>query len=182
MKKSKPHRTTCWRPKLEPELVPQPLWGISACNLLRPQSRWRAIRSIALERAGHRCEACTEISTPLYCHEQWLYDIRKSKVTLTGFRIVCKNCNRVVHIGLAYRRGELPEALSQLARVNAISEAQAKQMYARASVIWRSRSRKDWKVNVKPQILKLFPQLDVLVGIDTSTFASSWNKVPTIQL
>jgi hypothetical protein len=126
--------------KLKLELVPEPLWGISACKLVRPSSLWRAIRGDVLERAGHRCQACREITPPLYCHEQWRYEDGKGKAILTGFRIVCQKCNRAVHTGWAHSRGELPEALAQLGRVNNITEAEATRMFERASATRAKRS------------------------------------------
>ncbi len=171
------------RARLKPELVPQPLWGINACKLLRPQSLWRSIRSDELERAGQRCEACTGITHPLYCHERWRYDDRKKEAVLTGFRVVCKNCNRAVHMGLARSRGELPEALAQLARVNAITEAEANRMFERASATWEKRSLRHWRVTVRPRLLKAFPQLRVLVGLNTRSAAALPSEaVPTIRL
>jgi len=168
--------------KLKPELVPEPLWEISACRLLRPPSLWRAIRSDVLERAGHRCQTCTETTPPLYCHEQWRYEDAKCKAILTGFRIVCQKCNRAVHMGLAHSRGELPEALAQLGRVNAITEAEATRMFERASATWEKRSLKNWRVNVRPRLLKAFPQLRLLVGIDTRSAVLSRHSIPTIRL
>lgn len=179
---AKKSRLSRRRAKLKPELVPQPLWGINACKLLRPQSLWRSIRNDELERAGQCCEACKGITPPLYCHEQWRYDDRKRRAILMGFQIVCKNCNRAVHIGLAHHRGELPEALAHLARVNAITEVAANRMFARASATWEKRSLKHWRVTVRPRLLKAFPQLRVLVGIDTRFVALSINAVPTIRL
>jgi hypothetical protein len=168
--------------KLKPELVPEPLWGISACSLLRPQSLWRAIRSDVLERAGHRCQTCRETTPPLYCHEQWRYEDGKGAAILTGFRIVCQKCNRAVHMGLAHSRGELPEALAQLRRVNAITEAEATRMFERASATWEKRSLKNWRVIVRPRLLKAFPQLCVLVGIDRRSAVLSRHSIPTIRL
>jgi len=179
---AKASRLSRRRAKLKPELVPQPLWGINACKLLRPQSLWRCIRSAELERAGQRCEACTEITAPLYCHEQWRYDDRRRKAILTGFRIVCKKCNRAVHMGLAHSHGELPAALAHLARVNSITEAEANRMFERASATWERRSLKNWRVTVRPRLLKAFPQLRVLVGIDAHSAALSSDAVPTIRL
>ena len=169
-------------PKLKPELVPEPLWGITACKLLCPQSSWRSIRSDVLERVGHHCEACGENTPPLYCHEQWRYDDRRAKAILMAFRIVCQNCNRSIHMGLAHNHGELPEAVAQLARVDAITEAEANRMFERASKIWERRSRKNWRVIVRPGLLKAYPQLCVLDGIDTRSAALSSDAVPTIQL
>jgi len=161
------------RMKLTPEMVPEPLWGISACRRVRPQSLWRSIRSCEIDRAGHRCEVCEETTPPLYCHEQWHYDDRKARATLIGFRVICQDCNYAVHIGLAYNRGKGPEALAQLTRVNSISDLEANQMVERATATWEKRSRKNWRLSVSPRLLRAFPQLRVLLGVDTRSNDSS---------
>jgi len=153
--------------KLQPELVPQPLWGLSACKLLRGLAPWKQIRFAELERAGHRCETCGATSHPLFCHEQWQYDDQKSVATLTAFHLACADCNLVLHMGLAHLRGEFTQALAQLCRVNQIAEESAKQIFANARSIWRKRSRKHWRVGVVPELLQTYPQLKVLVGLDT---------------
>jgi hypothetical protein len=164
------------RMKLTPEMVPQPLWGINACKRVRPQSLWRSIRSRQIDRAGGCCEVCEETTPPPYCHEQWHYDDRKSRATLTGFQVLCQNCNGAVHIALAYNRRKGAEALAQLARVNSISELEVNQIAERATATWEKRSQKNWRLSVKPRLLRAFPQLRVLVGIDirsNSSYSSS---------
>ncbi len=85
-------------------------------------------------------------------------------------------------MGLAHNHGELCETLAQLARVDAITEAEANRMFERASEAWERRSRKNWRVTVRPGLLKAYPQLCVLDGIDTRSAALSNEAVPTIRL
>jgi hypothetical protein len=80
-------------------------------------------------------------------------------------------------MGLAHAQGELSEALAQLGRVNAITEVKANRMFERASAMWGKRSRKHWRVTVSTRLLKTFPQLRVLVGIDTRSAALSTFRI-----
>ena len=85
------------RPKLIPQLVPEPLPRFSANRLLRP-SRWAAIRSDALAPAGNRCSVCLrEQDKGLICHEVWLYDDEAGLATLLQLAILCPACNFVHH-------------------------------------------------------------------------------------
>ncbi len=153
--------------KLRPELVPQPLWGVSACKLLNGRAPWKAIRIAELSRAGHRCETCTSSSVPLFCHEQWKYDDHKAITTLTGFHIACSDCNLALHMGIAHLRGEFDKALTQLCQVNKITEEEANRLFNNARAVWKRRSEKHWRVGVVPRLLVSYPQLKVLVGLDT---------------
>ncbi len=48
---------------LEPELIPEPLWNVSAASLLGRKSKaWRDIRSAALAAADDTCSACGEVA------------------------------------------------------------------------------------------------------------------------
>jgi hypothetical protein len=64
--------------RLDPELIPEPLWAISAARLLGRKSKtWRQIRSSALESADDTCSACREVSRGgkgMVCDELWSYD------------------------------------------------------------------------------------------------------------
>lgn len=166
--------------KLRPELVPQPLWGVTACRLLRARAPWKAIRNATLKAAGDRCSICGHTSPPLFCHEQWRHNDKNGVVTLVGFQIVCQGCNRAVHIGLAGARGELAEAIGQLRRVNRMAEQEANRMVDRATATWERRSSKHWRVFVAPRLLKTFPQLRVLEGVDTRSVAWSRDGIVSV--
>ena len=147
---------------LYPELVPRPLWGISAYRLLRRRAPWKRIRNATLEEAGRRCSVCGETTPPLFCHERWCYNDKKGVALLEGFAIVCRDCNRAIHIGLAGVLGEHEAAIAHLCRVNRITEAEANVMVKRALTIWDNRSGKNWRVVVATTLLKIYPQLGVL--------------------
>lgn len=63
--------------RLMPELVPRPLWGISAYRLLGRGKAWRAIRQATLEAGGQECSICRSTESGLTCHERWSYDDRR---------------------------------------------------------------------------------------------------------
>jgi hypothetical protein len=45
--------------RLVPELIPEPLWDLSAARLLERKSKsWRSLRADALVAAENRCYAC----------------------------------------------------------------------------------------------------------------------------
>jgi len=159
--------------KLCPELVPKPLWGVSAFRLLKRGAAWKRIRADTLATAGDGCAICGATPQPapaptvrLYCHEVWHYDDRKALATLTGFQMLCTGCNAVAHMGRAAMVGYLDEALAHLARVNRISEAVARTIFDRAMETWRERNRKAWSTAVSAALLTAYPQLQVLMGQD----------------
>src|SRR5580704_3671740 len=90
--------------KLVPELVPRPLWGISAPRVLKKSTAWRAIRLETFAEAGNKCEFCNT-GTQLECHDKWKYDDKKCVATLIGFESRCKACHFATHIGRAMTLG-----------------------------------------------------------------------------
>lgn len=148
--------------KLEPELVPQPLWGISAARLLHGRVAWKRIRNATLDAAGYQCSVCGDGGQQLHCNEQWCYDDGKAAARLVGFQIVCVRCHSVIHMGRSAKVGYLDDALAHWCRVDGISEVEARRMFERAIAVWRERSRKRWHVEVAPELLAIFPELGVL--------------------
>jgi hypothetical protein len=145
--------------KLQPELVPGPLWGRSAYRKLGRGKEWRSIRQDALQASGSRCEACGVSTPPLFCHEKWDYNDRTGTATLVGFEILCDPCNWATHIGLAGVRGHSQEARAQLARVNHMTPEEVEALIERATGDWKRRSQMRWKVAVKHRLLGAYPQL-----------------------
>lgn len=157
--------------KLRPELVPKPLWGKNARDLLKGGADWKRIRADALRESGDRCSICGAKEAPpgfrdprLYCHEVWRYDDRKGVATLCGFRMICAGCNSVVHIGRTREVGDVDPALAHLARVNGISAEAARSIDREAHEVWKARSRRQWTVAVTPSLLRRYPALRPLVG------------------
>lgn len=154
--------------KLAPELIPEPLWNISAARLLGRRSKaWREIRSNALQAADNTCSACGEM-TPggkfMVCDELWSYDEQQGEATLTGVRILCPSCDHARHFARAQQLGMGPDALAALARVNGISEERARVLQAEAQAVWVRRSRLSWTVRVSDSFLTAYPALATLDG------------------
>jgi len=159
------------RLRLAPELVPKPLWRVSAYTLLQGSAAWKRIREAALREAGHRCVVCGAAGPPagftdprLYCHEVWSYDDHTGVATLEGFRMLCCGCNAVVHLGRTSAAGQREQALAHLSRVNGISRAMAESIADRAMRVWQKRSGQDWKVTVSEHMRATYPELDKLEG------------------
>lgn len=153
---------------LEPELIPEPLWRISAARLLGSKSKaWRGIRSAALAAANDTCSACGEAAPGgkhMVCDEVWSYDEQHAVATLTGMRILCPACDHARHFARAAQLGRAADALSTLARVNGITEQEARAIQKRAHDLWERRSRLAWTVRVSEPLLVQYPVLAVLDG------------------
>jgi hypothetical protein len=152
--------------KLDPDLIPEPLWNISAASLLGRKSKaWREIRSNALQAAGNACSTCDQ-ATPggkfMVCDEVWTYDEQQAEAALTGVRILCPACDHARHFARAGQLGKGADALAMLARVNGISEEQARALQAEAHAAWVRRSRQAWTVRVSEPLLTAYPALAVL--------------------
>lgn len=52
------------------------------------------------------------------CDEEWEYDDDQGLAVLAGFRMLCPDCNAVVHPGNTSLRGLGDVALEHMARVN----------------------------------------------------------------
>jgi len=143
--------------KLRPELVPRPLWNISANKLLR--SAWqREIRPAILDDFSGICAHCKAETPPMIAHEQWEYDDADGVALLAGIELACHDCNTCLHIGRCPPEHKT-EALRHLAAVNEISVADAKTLEREAKVEWARRSGRRWRVAVAPSLVDRFPIL-----------------------
>lgn len=153
----------CKKLELCPELVPKPLWGISAYRKLG-RSSWQRIRQDAVKSAHQSCEICGESPNPIYgdplmCHEVWRYRDSSATATLMGFEIHCAKCDLVTHMGRAMTHGLGDAALDQLCRVNGVTRVEARRMYTDALALWEKRNAKKWRVTVARALLKRYPRL-----------------------
>ena len=160
--------------KLIPELIPEPLWGVSANKLMRPIS-WKRISDREKSAAGFRCAICRAggiVAPPetyrdkrLYCHEVWQYDEGKAIATVIELRVLCAGCNAVTHLGRTRLAGEqyFLQALEHLVRVNGITLTELKITVERAFTDWKRRSAIIWReIAVSPPLLKKYPELERL--------------------
>lgn len=148
-----------------PQLIPSPVWGISGARLL-PQSVWRRIRQVEVDRAGGQCEVCDR-SQPkgLVCHEVWDHRLEggAGTATLVALRMQCRACDQVTHYGLAESRGRGAAARAWLARVNGIDAdlvgAIVEVAYERHAGLSAVR---DWTVVVHPGLAARHPALTAI--------------------
>jgi hypothetical protein len=148
--------------KLQPELVPKPLWGISAYRLLGRNAKWRAIRQDALRASGNQCSVCGTGGKGLTCHESWNYDDKRRTATLTAFIIHCPDCDAATHMGRAVQHGFEDVAIAQLCRVNECSADAVRAALRDAMKLWRQRSGYDWTTLVRDELRTFYPALAVL--------------------
>ncbi len=154
-------------PRLCPELVPSPLWGLSLAGLagltrynidalarLVPhlpevaEELERAWRSLPRER----CEVCGSTGR-LQVDEVWVYRVGEGcgVAELTGLRVLCWKCHLAKHIGYASVRRQTQQALEHLASVNGVSLEEAREVSREVGRIWGYLSTiKKWKIIIKP--------------------------------
>jgi hypothetical protein len=151
--------------RLEPELVPRPLWGVSAHQLLPAEWR-REIRPAVVAEYRGLCCRCGASTKRMFAHERWEYDDGRAVATVVGLELVCSDCNAVLHLGRLppEHRGR---ALAHLARVNAVSSEEVKRLNALAFAAWRRRSRHAWTVAVAADVAARYPALAELADLAT---------------
>jgi hypothetical protein len=147
---------------LRPELVPKPLWGISAYRLLGRNATWKAIRQDALRSTGNCCSLCGTGGKGLTCHERWDYDDSRRTATLAAFAVHCPACDSATHMGRAEKHGRKQMAIDQLCRVNGCSATEAEKLFTDAKKVWSVRSGYDWMMFVAADLLTRYPALSVL--------------------
>jgi len=146
--------------RLAPELIPAPLWGVSAYRKFGKTKPWKEIRQDTLELAGDKCGACGADEPQLSCHDAWSYDDTRCVATLIGFEIRCQSCHNATHIGRANALGFEQEAHAQLRKVNGCTQEEVDAMVEAAMEMWEKRSMKRWTVVVAPALLKQYPRLE----------------------
>lgn len=165
--------------KLRPELVPKPLFGISAYRLLGRGAEWKAIRLDTLRASGNRCSVCGTGGKGLTCHESWDYDDQQRHATLVALVIHCPDCDTATHMGRAVQHGLEGVAIAQLCLVNGCTEDSARKQFKEAMAVWRRRSGHDWTTFVTDSLLTRHPALAVLHNKEVvNTFRPSEEQSP----
>lgn len=160
--------------RLRPAPVPHPLWKRSVCNALGVKRKaWRTIRQQVIDDAASTCEYCrAQYDKGMICHEVWDYDDQNHSATLIAFALVCRDCNFVLHPGLALEVGYRQEAratgsiavqgeqaVAHLAKVNGISHAEAMAILTRAFYEHSKRSRHTWQIGIAVHMVEKYPTL-----------------------
>jgi hypothetical protein len=139
--------------KLKIELVPSSSWYSNVrSNVTKEQ--WDLIRKDCYKKANYKCEICGDTSFnqgkkyPLEAHEIWEYNEKNYVQKLIGIIGLCNYCHTVKHPGLAQLNGKLDIVISQLMKVNEITEKEAFKMLDKAFEEWEIRSDYDWKLDI----------------------------------
>lgn len=138
--------------KLTIELVPSTAWYTNVrSNTTKEQ--WDLIRKKSYKKAGNKCEICGDVGQnqgvrhSVECHEIWEYDDANKRQVLIGLISLCPYCHKVKHPGLAQINGEIDIVLSQLMKVNNMSEDEAKDYLSESFQVWRERSSYNWELD-----------------------------------
>jgi len=143
-------------PRLSLELVPVTAFCSNLRSLIPEQ--WETLRRDTYFNAGYRCEICGGRGPehPVEAHERWDYRGELDRTTgwilpfqyLTGIWALCPACHEAKHLGLAEKRGRLPQVLAHIAKVNDWTLPQAKRYAAHAFRIWEERSQHLWGLDI----------------------------------
>lgn len=154
------------QPRLQPNLIPDPLLRRSVYRVLRRNAQWTQIRDHTRESAQSQCEICGEIERRMYCHEDWHYDDQTYIATLRRFMWICQDCNGVLHIGGGpvswsgcLENDPGIKILTHIMQVNDISLEEALRLLAETNRLHEERSKHKWAIEVSQDLLSRFPFL-----------------------
>lgn len=135
--------------KLEPELVPEALWGKS----LREQypTQWGKLKEMARAWAGSKCEICGGIGTrhPVEIHEIWEYTITGETGLQRLLRLIalCPMCHAAKHYGrstLVLFPDDLEKLRQHMVRVNGYTERELNLSITKAARTWNEQNELEW--------------------------------------
>lgn len=162
----------------EIDLVPQKSWGKSLSRLARApgsgfRSTWDKVRDRELERCGYKCEICGALGQKgdLFCHEKWVYDQSNCTQRLTGYEVVCKDCNLILHMGRTQVIGLVEKAVNHFHNVTGLEKEVLSKAVSEAALEWRMRSAYSWKIDISsdPLVRRFEKQLNDLKSISYRT-------------
>lgn len=79
--------------RLSVEMVPKPLWELSAKKWV-PADQWKRVRDPILDVASGRCQVCDAVpERSLECHEVWAYDDARCVQRLANLMALCPDCH-----------------------------------------------------------------------------------------
>lgn len=137
------------------DLVPRTSWGKSLSQLARTKGSgfkrvWDRIRERELERCGFKCEICGASGEKgeLLCHEKWRYDDSDCTQRLTGYEVVCKDCNLILHMGRTRVIGCVGRAVAHFQAVTGLGKNALSKAVNEATAEWRERSTITWNIDI----------------------------------
>ena len=151
------------RLKLLPVLIPKPLWGINAHNLLVGEC-WQRMRRDTFLRDKNRCVICGE-QKPLQCHEVFSFDDAEGIAVLTKLESRCEVCHDCNHLGRLYKTDPdaFKSALAYLGVINQLDPPDVIRLVKEAFRLHKTRTR-PWEMRVAQELLRCYPELKRLEG------------------
>jgi hypothetical protein len=104
----------------------------------------------------------------MVCHEVWNYDDTASVAALTGFAMLCTDCNLVHHMGRASQLGLADRALAHMAKVNGMTSEEVDTLVGQAYDEWKRRSGRHWTMTVDQALRPRYPELKALEDASAS--------------
>lgn len=106
-----------------------------------------------IARAGRQCEACGNEADHvrkrwLEAHERWEYNEETMVQALRRLILLCSDCHRATHFGLAQIRGLADSARETLQTVNGWSTKEVNEQIDYAFDLWRWRSQFHWHLDL----------------------------------
>ncbi|QWF80078.1 DUF5710 domain-containing protein [Amycolatopsis sp. CA-230715] len=134
------------------DLVPSSCWFTNVRYCVSVQD-WERLRRMLVARARQRCEICgrgedRDTQRWLEAHERWSYDRPTRTQTLRRLILLCGDCHRTTHYGLAQVRGQEAAAFDHLRAVTGLNAAAAHEHVREAFAVWRRRSRLSWSLDL----------------------------------
>lgn len=133
------------------QLIPRPLWGVNLRQELG-KVQWNRLRKERHETEGGCCQFCGKpvLIENSELHEKWGYNHQQfegepfSYPILLGLIVLCKNCHKTQHLGLASVKGYLPEALQRLSELTHMPLSRAQAYYRMTMAEWGLHSNLPW--------------------------------------
>ena len=135
--------------KLTIELVPKTSWYTNVrSNISKEQ--WDKLRNECYTKAHYKCEVCggKGHKWPVECHEVWEYDDVNHIQKLARLIALCPNCHTTKHPGLAAINGKHHIVMSQLTKINNMTDKEAAIYLEKCFEIWRERSKHEWILDI----------------------------------
>jgi hypothetical protein len=141
------------------DLVPKTCWYTNVRSNVS-KSEWDIIRRKVYRKANYKCEICGGKGDkhPVEAHEIWTYDDINKIQSLKEIISVCPNCHKFYHIGLASINGEYESTLKHLSKITGLSIFEAEEYIHRMFIIWRERSKHQWKLDIS--MLRFYLEMD----------------------
>lgn len=111
---------------------------------------WDRLRRACYRKAGYKCEICGGKGEewPVECHEVWEFNEKTQIQKLIRLISLCPMCHKCQHPGLAHMQGFGQAVITHYAKVNGISESEARKDYNEANKVWEKRSELEWDLDI----------------------------------